>query len=82
MFKMTESVIYEGEVKDMLLKLCQKEYDIRKNDPEMRDWRRTYLLKDIIDNNELFSLNIYCIILTLEVSHFEISGNDINDSQP
>lgn len=53
MFKMTESVIYEGEVKDMLLKLCQKEYDIRKNDPEMRDWRRTYLLKDIIDNNEL-----------------------------
>ncbi len=52
MFKMTEPVIYEGEVKDMLLKLCAKEYDIRKNDPEMRDWRRTYLLKDILDNNE------------------------------
>ncbi|HOO79614.1 MAG TPA: hypothetical protein PLQ04_04420 [Lachnospiraceae bacterium] len=52
MFTMTESAIYAGEVKDMLLKLCVKEYDICKNDPKMRDWRRTYLLKDIIDHNQ------------------------------
>lgn len=52
MFKMTEAVIYEGEIQDMLLDLCQKAYDGRKDDPDMRDRRRTYLLKDILDNNQ------------------------------
>ena len=49
----TESDLYVGEVKDVVLKLVQKEYNLISSDKNTKLSRKACVLKDILDNNTL-----------------------------
>ncbi|MBO5435134.1 hypothetical protein J6A31_04860 [bacterium] len=49
--KVTESELYEGELKTVVLKILQKEYDSMKDDPNLSSCRKFDVLGDILDQN-------------------------------
>lgn len=50
-FSFTEKPLYEGEIKDVILRVLQKEYDSIKDDTTIARSRKCHVLKDILDHN-------------------------------
>ncbi len=48
---MEESDLYDGEMKDVILKLVKKEYESMKDDINLSKSRKFHVLKDILDHN-------------------------------
>lgn len=49
----TEDDLYESEVKDVVLKVLQKEYQAIKDDKRIKSSRKVHVLKDILAQNEI-----------------------------
>lgn len=49
-FEVTESDLYDGEIKSVVRKVLQKEYDSMKDDPNLSSSRKFDVLSDILDH--------------------------------
>lgn len=48
----TEKALYDGELKDVVLKILQREFDGMKGSPSLRNTRRYTVLSDLLQQNE------------------------------
>lgn len=53
MFNCSEEEFFEGEIKDMILKLLQDEKKKMDTDPNQRGWRRYHVLEALLKDNEI-----------------------------
>lgn len=53
MFNCGEEEFFEGEIKDMILKLLQDEKKKMNTDPNQRGWRRYHVLEALLKDNEI-----------------------------
>ncbi len=53
MFNCSEEEFFEGEIKDMILKLLQDEKKKMDTDPNQRGWRRYHILEALLKDNEI-----------------------------
>lgn len=55
--EMTESDLYEGEIKDVLLKLIEKEYNALCSDNRTKKSRKVHVLADILEHNQMTGMD-------------------------
>lgn len=53
MFNCSEEEFFEGEIKDMILKLLQDEMKKMNTDPNQRGWRKYHVLEALLKDNEI-----------------------------